>query len=85
MVAQDCSYDATSECHASTLVVTEGDRSGETFTFETPADADGRQLTVGDDVKVVAVVDDNGTAHYSFFDYQRSTPMLLLMLLFFVH
>jgi uncharacterized membrane protein len=66
----------------STLVVTSGDRSGEVFSFETPADSGGRQLTVGDDVKVVADIDENGTARYSFFDYERSTPMLVLVLLF---
>jgi uncharacterized membrane protein len=81
---QPCSYDATIECSLATLSITEGDTAGEVFTFEEPTSVAGKRLAAGDDVQVLASTAIDGTTNYSFYEYERSTPMLLLLLLFVV-
>lgn len=82
VVSQDCSYDPTSDCVLVTFRVTGGERKDSVFVLEQPAGGAGRQLAVGDDVKMVADELADGTMSYSFYDYERSTPMLLLLALF---
>ncbi len=81
---QPCSYDATIECSLATLSITEGETAGEVFTFEEPTSVAGKRLAAGDDVQVLASTAIDGTTNYSFYEYERSTPMLLLLLLFVV-
>ena len=82
VVAQGCSYDETSECVLVTFAVTDGPNEGDVFALEQPVGGAGRQLGVGDGVKVVADELADGSVIYSFYDYERSTPMLLLIVLF---
>jgi uncharacterized membrane protein len=80
-----CSYDAGSECRLATLSVVAGQRAGEVFTLENPIDTSGgRELQAGDDVQVLADVTPDGVTLWSFYEYQRSTSMLLLGLAFAV-
>jgi uncharacterized membrane protein len=79
---QPCSYDALVECSLATLRLTEGDGAGTTFTFEELTSGAGKRLAAGDDVLVLATELADGTTAYSFYEYERSTPLLLLALLF---
>lgn len=81
-VEQPCSYDALLPCVLVTIGVTSGDTSGEVFTIEQSLGGAGRPLTAGDDILVLADRASDGTMIYSFYEHQRSTPMLLLVLLF---
>ena len=85
MVAvQPCSYDDTVECSVATLSITEGTTAGEVFSFEDITSGAGKRLAAGDDVLVLATVSVDGTTSYSFYEYERTTPLLLLLLLFVV-
>jgi len=77
-----CSYDPTAECRSATIQVTGGERSGEVTVQELAAGGGGRQLGAGDPIQLLADVAPDGTVSYSFYEYRRSTPMLLLLLLF---
>lgn len=79
-----CTYDATVECAVSTISITSGLTSGDVFTLEQPSTATGRRLSAGDDILVIATEREDGTFAYSFYEYERSTPLLLLTLLFVV-
>ena len=81
---QPCSYDPSVECLSLLIELTEGVDSGTTFTLEHSTSNAGRQLETGDDIVVTADRSSDGTMLYSFYDYQRSTPLLLLGLLFVV-
>ena len=82
--AQPCSYDATAECVMLTISVTSGRTAGEVFTLEQSTGSGGRPLAAGDDILVLADTSPDGTTLYSFYEYERSTPMLLLLALFAV-
>ncbi len=79
---QPCSYDPTSTCHLVTSSIGEGERAGEVFVQEQPAGGAGLALEAGDDILVLATDMGDGTALYSFYDYERSTPMWVLLALF---
>ncbi len=81
---QPCSYDPMLECALATLGVTEGERAGEVFTFEEPSGGAGKRLAAGDDVQVLATVLADGSVAWSFYEYERSTPLLVLLMLFVV-
>lgn len=82
VVAQPCSYDAASTCRLLTIGVTGGERAGEVFTLEQPTGSQGRVLAAGDDIDVIADPLPDGGVNYSFYDYQRSSPLLVLLVLF---
>lgn len=84
VITQPCTYDPTTECALSVISITAGQTAGEVFELEEPAGAVGKRLTAGDDVFVVANEAVDGRIFYSFYEYQRSTPMLLLVMLFAV-
>jgi uncharacterized membrane protein len=79
-----CTYDTTAECSMATISITSGVTSGEVFTIEQPRGSAGRLLSAGDDILVLATEHLDGTVSYTFYEYDRSTPMLLLLLLFAV-
>ena len=81
---QPCSYDATAECVLVTISITSGRTAGEVFTTEQSTGAGGRPLAAGDDILVLADTGSDGTTIYSFYEYQRSSPMLVLIVLFAV-
>lgn len=74
-----CSYDATLECRQLRVKITEGEAAEDRFTWEQGLES---PLRDGDRILVTATDAGDGTTTYSFFDYQRSRPMLLLGLLF---
>jgi uncharacterized membrane protein len=81
---QPCSYDPSAECVSITISVTSGQTAGEVFTTEQSTGTGGRPLSAGDDILVLADAGPDGTTIYSFYEYQRSSPMLVLVALFAV-
>lgn len=51
-------------------------------TLEQSASATGPRLGKGDEILVVRVEQADGSVSYSFYDFQRSTPMWILTLIF---
>lgn len=76
-----CSYDSTSVCRMLTIVVSEGDAAGDVWEWEQPTNS---SLRKGDEILVTLAALPDGTVAYSFYDYERSTPMLALVILFVV-
>jgi len=74
-----CSFDPLLACKSIDVVVSSGDFDGETFELEQPLDS-----TIADgDAILVDIVDlGDGTAQAVFYDFQRGTPMLLLLIVF---
>ncbi len=81
---QPCSYDPLTECSLATLSVVDGEHAGEVFTLEELTTGRGKRLAAGDDVQVLATETVDGTTAWSFYEYERSTPMLVLAMLFVV-
>jgi uncharacterized membrane protein len=81
---QPCSYDPLAECSLATLHVTEGEQAGTVFTLEELTTGRGKRLAAGDDVQVLATTMVDGGTAWSFYEYERSTPLLFLTLLFAV-
>ena len=79
--AQDvaCSYDPAVECRLIELVMSEGDRRGETFSFE---QSSAGPIRAGDGILVDLVDVGDGTVQAFFYDFQRTSPMLLLLAVF---
>ncbi len=74
-----CSYDVLLGCRTIEISVSDGDRSGERMSFEQPLDSPIR----GGDAILVDIVDNpDGSVQVFFYDFERSTPLLLLTLLF---
>jgi len=76
---EPCSFDATVECREYRLVITSGADDGINFTWEQGLES---PLRAGDRILVTAFENEDGTTTYEFWDYQRSTPMLILVGLF---
>jgi len=74
-----CSFDPLLACTLVEGTVTEGDRSGEPFTLEQPL---GSTISAGDGILVEIQQLGDGTEQVVFYDFQRGTPMLLLLVLF---
>jgi uncharacterized membrane protein len=74
-----CSYDPLLGCRSIELVPRTGDFKGERLTFEQPLDSPIRN---GDAVLVDIETNSDGTTQIFFYDFERSTPLLLLVLLF---
>lgn len=76
---EPCSYDPLLGCRQIALVPASGERDGERLTFEQPLDSPIRD---GDAILVDITTQADGSTQIFFYDFQRSTPMLLLLLLF---
>jgi uncharacterized membrane protein len=74
-----CSYDALLGCRLVGFELTSGDDDGEIGAMELGLDS---RLSEGDGIYVLVYDQVDGTRTYTFYEYQRSTPMLLLLLLF---
>ncbi len=74
-----CASDATQRCALITFQLRDGEAEGTLGSMEMSTDS---RVGAGDDIQV-SVVDlaDGGTA-YSFYDFERSTPLLVLLVLF---
>jgi uncharacterized membrane protein len=74
-----CSFDPLLACTSVAIVVTGGEFDGERFVFEQPLDT---TISSGDRILVDLVDLGGGTRQAVFYDFQRSTPMLLLLIVF---
>lgn len=79
-----CTYDPVLECAVAVVSVTDGPTAGETFEMEEPARSTGKRLAAGDDILVLAQQFEDGTTTYTFYEYERETPLLFLVMLFAV-
>jgi uncharacterized membrane protein len=80
-----CSYSASPGqflCDQVTFRVTSGTPEGETGSLELSLDAAGARLHEGDDIILNYDATAPEEARYQFADFQRSTPLMLLALLF---
>ena len=74
-----CSFDPLLACKRIGLVVSEGESNGERFELEWPIDS---TISSGDGILVDLVETSDGVRQAIFYDFQRGTPMLLLVILF---
>ena len=74
-----CSYDPLLGCRLIGFELTSGDDDGEIGAMELGLNT---RLAEGDGIYVLVYDQVDGTRSYTFYEYQRSTPMLLLLLLF---
>ena len=74
-----CSFDPLLACKRIGLVVSEGEFNGERFELEWPIDS---TISSGDGILVDLVETGDGVRQAIFYDFQRGTPMLLLVILF---
>mgnify|MGYP001820127443 FL=1 len=74
-----CSFDPLLACKVIDLTVSEGERRGEMFVLEQSLTS---TISSGDGIFVEIQVLPDGTVQVVFYDFQRSTPMLLLVVLF---
>lgn len=74
-----CSYDALLVCRLVGFEVRDGADEGEIRAMEMSVD---NRIGVGDGIYVLAYADAEGGTNYVFYEFQRSTPMLLLLLVF---
>ena len=76
---EPCSYDPLLGCRSISFVPQEGEQVGERLTFEQPLDSPIRD---GDSILVDVATAADGSPQIFFYDFQRSTPLLFLVLLF---
>ncbi len=74
-----CSFDPLLACKLVVALVAEGDRRGETFELEQPLTS---TISEGDRILVDLVELGDGSVQAVFYDFERSTPMLLLVIVF---
>lgn len=74
-----CPADPALECSAAVVLIEEGEYAGESGDVELLATT---TVEAGDHIDVVIIEDVNGELRFSFYDFQRGRPLLLLGLLF---
>jgi uncharacterized membrane protein len=75
----ECLGDPESTCVTVEFELTSGDDAGETGTISTFGSG---QFDRGDAIRVIPSTTASGEPMYSFYDFQRTTPMLVLVFLF---
>jgi len=76
-----CSFDESIGCRQIDLVINAGEFLGEQFSLEQPVDS---PLRAGDAILVDTLVLPDGAVQVFFYDFERSTPLLLLTAIFVV-
>ncbi len=76
-----CSYDELLGCRMIEIVVSEGEFTGDRVSFEQSLDS---PIRGGDGILVDISLAPDGSLQVFFYDFERSTPLLLLTLLFVV-
>ncbi len=76
-----CPFDPEVECKTVELVPSAGDRVGQRLLMEQPLTS---TIGAGDSILVLIDEFEDGTAIVTFYDFQRSSPLLLLLLVFVV-
>lgn len=79
VVEGQCTADPSVMCQTVTFDVKGGDQAGTVGMFEL---YEGEDFSAGDDIKVIASTASDGQVIYSFYDYERTTPMEILVVLF---
>lgn len=74
-----CTSDPTVICQTVTFDVTEGEYAGTVGTLDLFNSAD---FSSGDDILVIPSTRTDGEVLFSFYDFQRATPMLILLVVF---
>ena len=74
-----CTTDPSLVCRTVTFTVNGGDHAGTVGTFELFNSGD---FSAGDDIRVIPSTRPDGQVDFAFFDYQRSTPMMILVAVF---
>lgn len=77
-----CSFEASDDCAVVTLVVTEGERDGQTYQLEQSPGSS--TIGAGDRILVDILDLGDGTEQAAFYDFQRETPLLALAAVFCV-
>lgn len=76
---EPCSYDPLLGCRSIELIPRSGEFEGQRLEFEQPLSSPIRD---GDSILVDILVGPDGSTQIFFYDFERSTPLLLLTLLF---
>lgn len=76
-----CTSDDTVRCAVVTFELRGGERDGTLGSMEMGTDS---PIRVGDNIQVTAVELGDSTTAYSFYEFERSTPLLVLVVLFVV-
>lgn len=74
-----CSFNPDDDCELVTVSIDEGDRADEIFTLEQPPDS---AIDTGDAIFVEILDLGDGSEQVVFYDFQRSSPMLMLAVIF---
>jgi uncharacterized membrane protein len=85
VTTDDCSYSSTPgefTCDTVEFAVTSGTPAGERDALELPYGLAGPQIRSGDRIVLYYTASAPDGAHYQFADFQRSSPMLVLVALF---
>jgi uncharacterized membrane protein len=72
------------ECVQSLVVIDSGPNKGANTLLEFSAGPGQPHLAVGDDVRISRQVDQNGSTTYSFYDFERTWPLIALATVFAV-
>lgn len=78
--AGTCSFNPDQQCVLVSFEIRSGPSAGQIGTLE--QGIDGTTLSVGDEIRVTSFETESGEIAYSFYDYQRSTAMWLLLAVF---
>jgi uncharacterized membrane protein len=81
VVEGQCTADPSIVCRTVTFRVTGGYAEGDVGSFEL---YEGGDFSAGDDIRVIPSTASDGQVMYTFYDYQRSTPLLVLAGLFVI-
>jgi uncharacterized membrane protein len=76
---EPCSYDPLLGCRQIELIPGSGAFEGERLSFEQSLNS---PIRTGNSIRVDIVIQDNGSPLIFFYDFERSTPLLLLLLVF---
>mgnify|MGYP001812002565 FL=1 len=76
---EPCSFDPLLACKQIDIIISDGEFSGDRYVLEQPLDS---TISSGDGILVDLVDLGGGERQPVFYDFQRSTPMLLLVILF---
>lgn len=81
---EPCSYDPIAGCRRVTFQLLSGENARTNSSWELPLDSVSGDFEEGDEIYVTQTTLADGTAAYSFSDYQRETPLIVLALIFVV-
>lgn len=76
-----CTYDPVAGCQQITLQITSGANAGSSASWEQPF-PNARPLEPNDEIFVNESFAEDGSVFYSFVDYRRDTPLLILGIIF---